>query len=112
MKSLLKILMPLVVIPYLLHAQDFCGSLCNVKLDIYTGNPTGKLQCKISTIPSIAHDVFEGNSTTLKRYFGTGETVCDVLGWMNEGVPFMREHYEGLNMSVGTNLLPFTLLWI
>ena len=112
MKSLLKILMPLVVIPYLLHAQDFCGSLCQVELDDYTGNPTGDFQCKISTIPIIAHDVFEGNSTTLKTYFGTGETVCDVLGWMNEGVPFMREHYEGLNMSVGTNLLPFTLLWI
>ena len=38
----------------------------------------------MDTMPINPVDVFESDGT-LKTYFGTGETVCDVLGWMNEG---------------------------
>ncbi len=93
-----------------LYATGDCLSKYNCKFDVDGTKIKGIEECTLSSMPNMpitATDVFDTNGA-LKHYFGTGKTVCDVLGWMNEAVPFMREHYEGLNMSVGTNLLPFT----
>ena len=43
------------------------------------------LPSKNATMPITAKDVFESDGKTLKKYWGTGENVCNVLGWMNDG---------------------------
>ena len=44
---------------------------------------------KMDTFTITAPDVFnldeKGKPSTLKKYFETNNTVCDVLGWMNDG---------------------------
>ena len=47
-----------------------------------------ELTCTLPNMPKMkitAVDVLDKNGG-LKYYFGTGKTVCDVLGWMNEGM--------------------------
>ena len=69
--------------------SDYCDSdyNCSKKIDkktrLYGLNCT--LPSPTANMPIIAKDVFEADRKTLKTYFGTGETVCNVLGWMNFG---------------------------
>ena len=77
------------IVPFLLNAQTPCNNTCKRIVDIDTNQLTGDLNCtltsSVANMPIIAKDVFEADGKTLKTYFGTGETVCNVLGWMNFG---------------------------
>ena len=56
-----------------------------IYIDIKTNTLKGDLTCAPPNMPTFiitALDVFEADGKTLKTYFGAGETVCDVLGWM------------------------------
>ena len=72
-----------------------CSGQCIVAVDSKTQQPTGDLNC---TLPSknanmiiISQDVFEADGPTLKTYFENKETVCDVLGWMNDGAEYFKD---------------------
>ena len=108
MKLLLKILL-IFMIPFLLNAQTPCSDTCKIIVDVVTGQPTGDLNCtlpKMDTFPITAPNVLNTDGT-LKKFFDTNNTVCDVLGWMNTAVPFIDSHYGGMNMQVRE---PLTLL--
>ena len=110
MKYIIKIFIVLLLLNNIAEAE-LCSSVydCNATIDNQTGRPTGDLTC---TLPStntnmhiIALDVFEADGTTLKTYFGTGENVCNVLGWMDDGAKKFTE-VDGL---IGKYTEPITL---
>jgi len=75
MKLFLKIVL-LVITPFLLSAQNYCNLKCETNIDSITGIPINEdLQCTIPSLPNVkilAHNVFETNSTMLKRYWNIG----------------------------------------
>ena len=64
----------------------------NRRIDLNCTLPSPNAKMKITAL-----DVFEADGKTLKTYFGTGETVCDVLGWMNDGA----EKFGSFHQSSG-----------
>lgn len=72
-----------------LYADNNCSSFFNCESNARPPkNIATNLQCTLPSLPSAkidAIDVFDTSGELLKTYFGTGETVCDVLVWMREG---------------------------
>ncbi len=58
---------------------------------------------KMPNMPIRAVDVFDGKN--LKTYFGQNQTVCDVLGWMNEGAG----KFNAVDGLIGSYKEPITL---
>jgi len=59
-----------------------CNKQCIVDLDPKTQEPTGDLNCTLSAMPKLHIDAPNvlNSDGTLKKYFETNNTVCDVLG--------------------------------
>ena len=90
MKNILKILLPYLLSFNFLYAITNCKAVYNCSTNARPPkNIATELNCTlpspVANMPIIAKDVFEADEKTLKTYFGTGETVCNVLGWMNFG---------------------------
>jgi len=74
---------------------------CKVLINEETGILTGDLECfslkeNIANIKIKAYNVLDSNNSySLKTYFGTGETVCDVLGWINKAADNL-DNVDGL----------------
>ena len=93
MNQLVKNIIIMIFLISNLHSVENCLSKYNCQLDINGTKIIGIKNCRLSnmdTFPIIAKDVFnldeDGKPAgTLKTYFGTGETVCNILGWMNDG---------------------------
>lgn len=99
MKKIFKNVLLFLLFVSISEAQ-FCQSSfdCNAQIDPKTGTQSKNLQCTLPSLPSAkieAIDVFDA-SGELKTYFGTGETVCDVLGWMSDSIPYIKSHYAGM----------------
>ena len=94
---LYKIVFLFVVLPVYLTANVACLSpyKCEIKGKKINGAfvPARARNCKVPMMPNmpiVPEDIFDTNGE-LKYYFGTGKTVCDVLGWMNEGASHFKD---------------------
>jgi len=92
------------------HASCYDKYKCQPKSEIDTETKQKIYSLKnchlpaMSTFPITAPDVLNSDGTP-KKYFETKNTVCDVLGWFNKAVPFIKSHYGGLNTSVSTPII-------
>jgi len=90
MKNIIQFIMFILLSSVISYASCYDKYKCQPKSEIDTETKQRIYSLKncrlpnMDTMPINAVDVFESDGT-LKTYFGTGETVCDVLGWMDEG---------------------------
>ena len=90
MKKIIRHIMVILMGSVILHASCYDKYKCQLKSEIDKKTKQRIYSLKNCTLPNMDTmpinpvDVFESDGT-LKTYFGTGETVCDVLGWMDEG---------------------------
>jgi len=89
------------------YGVEYCADnyKCIVKKD--REDPSKEnLECTLSnmpTFPIIAKDVFDANGS-LRNYFGSPrKNVCNVLGWMNNAIPYL-DNFEGLKKDITTPL--------
>jgi len=93
-KNIIKSILVIFLLSSVSNAE-YCNS--NFDCDISKNDKVGELldfTCMVKNIPIIAEDVFDKNGS-LKTYFGTGETVCDVLGWINKAADNL-DNVDGL----------------
>ena len=104
-----RVVILLFVTLYSLVHASYCPSTYKCKRVPGKESPElTNLTCTLPAMPTFTittPDVLDG-SGKLKRYWNEGKTVCDVLGWMNEAVPYLTAHYSNINTSVTT---PMTL---
>ncbi len=107
LKQIFTYVILLILATYAVNSSENCLSKFHCKLDINGTKIIGIKQCTLPAMPTFpitAPNVLNADGT-LKKYFETDNTVCDVLGWMNEAVPFMKAHYGGISSSVHTPLV-------
>ncbi len=92
MKKIIQFIMLILLSSVISYASCYDKYKCQPKSEIDTETEQRIYSLKNCTLPNTPTftitvlDVFnfdeEGQPSTLKKYFGTGETVCDVLGWI------------------------------
>ena len=105
MKQIIKAIFMVTCLGSFGYAQ-YCDTTYHCKKHINKKTLKPELTCTLPAMPTFtitAPDVIDSNGK-LKRYWNEGKTVCDVLGWMNEAVPYLSAHYSNINTSITTPL--------
>ena len=104
LRKLIESFLMTILLAEFAHANN-CLAKYKCQLDINGTKIKGIKNCTLPAMPTFtitAPDMLD-SSGKLKRYFKTNNTVCDVLGWMNEAVPYFKR-IKGADVAIANDI--------
>jgi hypothetical protein len=100
----------LLLLSTFVFSDNYCGGSCDRVINKEDLTFKNSLTCRLPAMPTFeisAPNVLESDGRL--KYYWSGNTVCDVLGWLNEGASHFKD-VKGMDISIDSdNKVDFTL---